>query len=536
MRHRLRLLVLPVVLAAGLGVTASGPSQAEVPAPTLTAPPDGLYGHALWDSYYQLEPFGYEEEEYLVSGTAVDAAGTPAAYTTRMIVTRPSDPADFNGTVLLDWVNVTAQFENAVDTMLAREMLMREGFAYVHVSAQAAGICCFPGLTPATWDPERYAALDHPGDEWAFDMFTQVARSFEAPNAAPGSLDPRGALAGHVERILAAGQSQSANQLADYISTWLPAHPEAAGVIDGILVHGNVPGVKDFAAASPVPVLQLLSDYEAEADGVDPATLGPNHRLWEIAGAAHADHFIGYQSVAGHGPRVLTHAPKISEADFRDVIDAAGNYGEVVTPTLATCVVAGATMPMHYATSTAIHQLDAWVAGGSPPANGPRFQFDGDARAEDADGNTLGGIRLPPIDVPVATYESTTCQLGGVTIFFTDAEIQARYGTHAEYYRLMAERTDAAVRAGWLLPVDAVDLMRRVCRASVRFGTPGAPCATYVPPPFNQVLGSETVAPAPAPTPAPAPARRSGLPATGGEAGVLPFALLAAGLLVRRRL
>ena len=118
---------------------------------------------------------------------AVDAAGTTAPYTTRIIVTRPSDAADFNGTVLLDWVNVTAQFENAVDTMLTREMLLREGFAYVHVSAQEAGLCCFPGLTPKTWDPVRYAAISHPGDAWSFDIFTQIARAFEAPPAAPGT-------------------------------------------------------------------------------------------------------------------------------------------------------------------------------------------------------------------------------------------------------------------------------------------------------------------------------------------------------------
>ena len=46
--------------------------------------------------------------------------------------------------VVLDWANVTAQFEIPVDTLEARQMLMREGFAYVHVSAQKAGLCCTP--------------------------------------------------------------------------------------------------------------------------------------------------------------------------------------------------------------------------------------------------------------------------------------------------------------------------------------------------------------------------------------------------------
>ncbi|MDT4937060.1 MAG: hypothetical protein QOG80_731, partial [Pseudonocardiales bacterium] len=456
------------------------------------------------------------------------AAGATAPYTTRIIVTRPTDPAKFNGTVLLDWVNVTAQFENAVDTMLTRQMLMREGFAYVHVSAQAAGICCTPLLTPKEWDPVRYAALNHPGDDYAFDMFTQVAQAFKAP----ADIDPMGALgASSVKRILAAGQSQSANELADYVKTWLPAHPEAAGVIDGILVHGNVPGDKAFVKGSPVPVLHLLSDYEAQDDGVDPATVDPNYRLWEIAGASHSDFFIGYQSEFGHGPRVLSGAAKQTEAQFNDLMTAAGNYGEVIHPLLATCTLAGATLPMHYADSAAIHQLNVWVATGNAPPNGPRFAFVNGMLAADQFGNTLGGIRMPPIDVPVAHYVSTVCQLGGITVPFTDAEIQGLYKTHAAYYALMQTRTDQAVADGWLLPPDAIDLMRRACAASVRFGEAQADCPEYVPPAFNTPLAVA----ADAPTAMPTDSTTGQLARTGNEGNLLvPSAALLFVVLVRR--
>ena len=479
----------------------------------------------MWDSYYDLAPFGYEEQELFVSGIARTAAGATAPYTTRIIITRPTDPARFNGTVLLDWVNVTAQFENAVDTMLTRQMLLREGFAFVHVSAQAAGMCCTP-LTPEVWDPVRYATLHHPGDGYAFDMFTQVAQAFKAPK----DIDPMGALgAPRVQRILAVGQSQSANELADYIKTWLPAHPEAVGVIDGILVHGNVPGDKIFVKGSPVPVLHLLSDYEAQDDGVDPATVDPHYRLWEIAGASHSDFFIGYQSEFGHGPRVLSGAAKQTAVQFNDLINTAGNYGEVIHPLLATCTLAGATLPMHYADSTAIHQLNVWVATGTPPANGPRFRFANGMLAADQYGNTLGGIRMPPIDVPVAHYVSTVCQLGGITVPFTDPKIQALYKTHAAYYALMKDRTDQAVADGWLLPPDAIDLMRRACAASIRFGQAAAPCPGYTPPPFNTPL-----APTIAVLAASAPNEpTSQLPRTGADASLetafaaLTFAALA---------
>jgi hypothetical protein len=262
------------------------------------------------------------------------------------------------------------------------------------------------------------------------------------------------------------------------VNSWLPSHPNAVGLIDGFLVHGAASSTKKFDQPLPsqVRVLQLLSDLEADQS---PVTAQPNYRVWEVAGTAHSDHFIGYQAAFGDGPRVLTGAAKIDEPAFDTLIDAAGNYGAEVTPLLATCVVAGATMPMHYVASTAIHDLDEWVAGKPAPPVGPRFQFDSSgALAKDRYGNAVGGIRLPPIDVPVARYVTTVCGLGGITVPFTDTEIHALYPTHADYVAQMQARTDAAVRAGWLLPPDAADLMRRACDASNRWSTPpAAACA-----------------------------------------------------------
>jgi hypothetical protein len=490
--------------------------------PELVSPPEGLRGYALWDSYYDLEPFGYTDEEFFVSGIADSGSGT-APYTTRIIVTRPVDPTLFNGVVLLDWVNVTAQFENAVDTMLAREMLMREGFAYVHVSAQAAGLCCLPVLTPQMWDPVRYANLDHPGDAYSFDIFTQVARAFRDPG--PG-LDPMGELGiGAVQHVLAAGQSQSGIRLHDYLTDWLPSHPDAVGSIDAVLVHGDVGKPKFTGHGLPVPVIHLLGDFEAVDDGVGPGDMDPNVRLWEVAGTAHADLFIGYQSEFGHGPRVLAGAPRVGESRFREIIDAAGQYGEVIDPLLAVCIAAGAAMPMRYATSTAIYELANWLGGGEPPSHGPRYEFVGGSLATDEHGNALGGIRLPPIDVPVARYESTACQLGGITVPFLDHELHSLYPTHAEYYAMMASRSDEAVGAGWLLPEDAVDLMRRACRALARWPDGQDDCAPYEPPPFRALADTDPE-PLPAPDPEPAPASAEeplpvALPATGGDASLV---------------
>lgn len=383
-------------LAALAALGLPGAARAEVQDPTVRGPigDAGLRKHALWDSWFDLGEIGYAEDEYFVSGTALrhQAAGVikTAPYTTRIIVTRPSDPERFNGTVLLDWVNVTAQFENAVDSIEAHETLIREGWAYVHVSAQAAGICCTP-LTPKVWDPVRYADLSHPGDDYSFDIFSQVAKAIRSP----AGVDPMDGL--EVERVLAAGQSQSAGRLYTYV-----AEVQAgAGVIDGFLIHSG--GSKSFPSPPEAPVLHLLSD--AEATPAEPNQTG-NYRLWEIAGSAHSDFWVDEHQEMGQGPRALADAPRRPASADEELHATAGNYGEQVHPRQLTCIAGGSLFPMRYATSAALEALDAWVRDGVAPPSGPRYAFEGGRLALDEWGNARGGIRLPPVEVPIARYLS----------------------------------------------------------------------------------------------------------------------------------
>ena len=482
MLRRLLLALLSLVLlplAALLPTTPSGaagtkPPADRVPLPTLSEPPAGLQGHPLWDSWHELEPFGYTEQEWFVSGTARAADGSTAPYTTRVIVTRPQKRKDFNGSVMLDWVNVTAQFENAVDSLEGREELLRSGWAFVHVSAQAAGVCCTP-LTPQVWDPVRYAALDHPGDTYADDMFLQVARALRTKRV--GDVRPMGRL--KVRRVVAAGQSQSAGRLAGIVR----AHPEGAGVIDGFLIHGGLAGL-DYEPRLEVPVLQLNSDW---AESTGEADDDPLYRLWDVAGSAHAGLFIGYQQVFGSGPRVAG-LPAMDEQGYRDTIEAAGDYGQMAfNPLYPACTVAGASFPMRYAVNTALRELDEWIRTGRAPRPAPRFEFeaDGVTPARDADGNVLGGLRLPPIEVPVATYRSTDCELGGTTVPFDPITLQQRYPTFADYEQQLRRATNRAVRKGWLLPVDARDQMRRACAVKDRYPGSGDECRSYRPPRFG---------------------------------------------------
>ena len=98
---------------------------------------------------------GYVSEEFFVSGTAsaFEVVGAPvadgtwsvapqstAAFRTRIVVRRPSEPERFNGTVLVEWFNVSGGVEAGPDWAYLGPQIVADGYAYVGVSAQAFGV------------------------------------------------------------------------------------------------------------------------------------------------------------------------------------------------------------------------------------------------------------------------------------------------------------------------------------------------------------------------------------------------------------
>ena len=124
-----------------------------VPAATLQGPVSG--SPVLVSTFFSLPGVGYEQAEYFVTGTAsayvnsneLQANGRwrvqadeQAQYRTRIVVNRPSDPAVFNGTVIVEWLNVSAGFDSAPDWGMLHTELIRSGYAWVGVSAQQVGV------------------------------------------------------------------------------------------------------------------------------------------------------------------------------------------------------------------------------------------------------------------------------------------------------------------------------------------------------------------------------------------------------------
>src|SRR4051812_39098920 len=90
---------------------------------------------------YDLATLGYRAEEFFVSGTAESYAPPGSAdYTTRIVVLTPSEEGAFNGTAIVEWLNVSGGIDAPAVWLMAHREIARSGYAYVGVSVQRVGV------------------------------------------------------------------------------------------------------------------------------------------------------------------------------------------------------------------------------------------------------------------------------------------------------------------------------------------------------------------------------------------------------------
>jgi hypothetical protein len=153
-------LVLPVLLhAGGCGNDSDEPSPirgSSVSIPEIEGPISGGLGSPfVAATAFDLAQVGYSEAEYFIAGSAAAytnvgplsedgkwsvTPGPTAAYETRILVYRPIDGRKFNGTVIVEWLNVSGGLDAAPDWVMGHTELIRKGFAWVGVSAQHVGV------------------------------------------------------------------------------------------------------------------------------------------------------------------------------------------------------------------------------------------------------------------------------------------------------------------------------------------------------------------------------------------------------------
>lgn len=476
---RRRVLVLALTSLLGSCASSDGPSVV------------GLSGRpSLVLSAFDLGPLGYTADEFFVAGHAKSfklatpatpdgrwtaTAAQTAPYVTRVVVVKPTDPGKFNGTVVVEWLNVSAGSDGAVAWNAMHRELIRDGFAYVGVSAQQAGVegSANPGVADLPLkraDPTRYGHLSHPGDAFAYDIFSQA-----------GELARRGDRAGllgalNVRRVIAVGDAQSAL----FLTTYVNAVDPLARVFDGFLLSSRIAVAAPLDGTSVyqprnataavrlrpdlrVPVMSVIPETDlvggGELAGFQAARQPDTARLrtWEIAGASHIDTYMLRAGFADSGP-----------ASSRALAVACRPTDQILGARLAEPI--DCDLQHHYVLEAALWRLDHWIQTGEAPPHAPPIVLDGGRRprpTRDANGAAQGGVRTPWLDTPIARVSGVGNSGGplgflvGVAAPFDATKLGQLYpGGRGEYLRRFSGSLDAAIDRGVVLPADRQEILQ----------------------------------------------------------------------------
>jgi hypothetical protein len=405
--------------------------------------------------------FGYRVEEFHLRGIAgcyepIDVGSartdgkiearpldTAAPYLTRLLVIRPCDPERFNHTVLLNWQNVSAGFEQPAPS----HGEMYAGYAWVGVSAQEVGLHGLPYEDPrgagrraqplVDHDPERYGELHHPGDPGSFDIFADAARVVGPDRS--GTIDPLAGL--DVRHVVAIGGSQSAMRLVTYANALHHLHR----VIDGFVLsvwEGRAPGLLEGPISlgggrtairndlgTPIVVVnseaETLPLYRAEAADSEWT------RFWEVAGTPHG--------VARGGRPPDRRGRVANPLSYKPILESA------------------------------LRHMRLWVAEGRDAPSFPRIEVEPGTPARirrDDHGNAIGGIRLPELEVPMAEYRGMAIGTGRGPLFgsarpFSEDDLNAMYPSRQQFVTRWHHAVDALVTSGAIRPADAAEMRAR---------------------------------------------------------------------------
>lgn len=428
-------------------------------ADTVLTPQAGKPANA---STLDLAAYNVAEQEFFMQGTAhayteagpwrkdgiwpVKVSQADQPYQTRVLVRHPRDAARFNGTVIVEWLNVTGFVDAEIDGIYMAEEWLAKGYAWVGVSAQKAGL---DGIKKA--HPGRYDSLNIGNDALSYDIFSDVARALRSGDATLlGGLKPK--------RLLATGQSQSALRLTTYVN----ALARQERLFDAYLIHsrGSFPaGIDSFLGAPlvarirtdlDVPVFQLQTEFDTGpalgALSRQPDT--PMLRTWEVAGAAHIDQYA-----------------------LNAMVSAIAGGADVSSQ--LSCNKPINNLPFYRVEKAVLRHLQAWMTEGkAPPVAKPIATNINGTFQRDSVGNALGGVRLPEIEAPLDQYALTNgskpgsafpanilstfaCMFMGATAPLSAEQIQALYRSRQDYLARYEAASQAAVRAGYLLPEDA---------------------------------------------------------------------------------
>jgi hypothetical protein len=495
----------PTIVPLVAAVLLSGAASAQIVAtPRATLLPATATSHPFLAARQALQPVdlasrGYTEEEFLLSGQANryewDAPGAGmqplrvltanVAYTTRFLLRRPVEAKQFSGSVIVELLDPGSGYERAPLWGLAYEHFLRSGDIYIGLSVQPAGLQVFDAQRyaklafPAAAQPGSCAGGDAPvRDAPVWDAIAQLGALLRSSSKD----NPLGRYA--VQRLLAGGYARAGGYLVTYInalhgrlrlgddSPVYDGYLQVAGALDPAPLNSCAAAL---AAEDPrrrlgphdVPVMYVNTQSEAASAAAlrrpDSDAAQDRFRQYELPGVAREGPFPAGQP--GDADLQQSGAQRLAAGERcaapATELDASASY----------------------------HAVWSWggrrarqpeAPGAAPPAS---RLLDLDAQGMprlDAQGNALGGLRLPFLDVPLARYAvdspassadqpQQACRMSGSMRRFEAPTLRSLYRSRLEYQRRFNLAVDDGVKAQALLPADAAGLKAQAAREAPAF-------------------------------------------------------------------
>jgi hypothetical protein len=413
-----------------------------------------------------LDP-GYEEKEFLVQGVAstysgpttgpVEVAKTDVPYTTRVLVRVPKDASKFSGRVIVEPFNTSNNGQD-LDVVwgLTAPMLQAQGDAWVGVTERTSA-----GEALKQADPTRYANIEVPSNDVAWDVLAQVGAAIKQG----GAQSPLQGLKPKYEYM--AGYSQSGVDTAAFAMALAKHYGTKAHkpVYDGYFPAAHAASVTPLVAGTSVlpkfeypvqtavgvPVVNL-----EDGSGVEGFTAPLPESLWATLGAKE------YTNVSSASVR---RADSDKAGDQYRLYEVAGMPH---APGGSGCDGPASTFPDGAVTRGTLNLLTRWVEQGKTPPRAPRTKMAEIGKvskiAVDANGNAEGGVRSPYLDDALVRYDvhapgAITCELAGHEAPLDKATLLKKYKDVDTYMKQFTTGLDAMIKSGYVLPLDRAQLI-----------------------------------------------------------------------------
>lgn len=424
-----------------------------------------------------LEDNKYVEKEFLMSGKAnvynlydndtpyIVKADNP--YATRLLVRYPNDGKKFSGRVYIDILNASSGIDLEDIWRRSYQYFMDNGDVYIGITSQSDVAAALK-----RFDEVRYADInwqvDGKNEDGLFwDMLSQLGNMLrDHPEAIlPASMKP--------ERVYVSGQSWSGDYLNTYSSVFYSYYNCGRSLFDGYVsvvspaetfIASGVAGPVHSYTETKEPYIVIMSEGERYFGAYDSWYL--DFEYLRGADANEENHKFRFYEVAGSG-----HSDPVSPIIPNNGEIAKANKGNIRAPKVYTGDERPSDLQLDMIITGALENEHLWATEGIPAPSGEAYWLEyrtvvdpdpyiGDLyeNVRDANGNALGGIRMPQIEVPVATYKpfrNDASLTDGSMTYFSAEQIKELYPKgYAQYKEKFDAQAKKLLDEGFIIQSD----------------------------------------------------------------------------------